>query len=293
MKTLTPKLSTGWGCILPITEAIHVNPWNVYDGGLHWERHQGAQYRHAQTAPLPPALPRHVQAIPGSCCVHTAPATYQSCTSLCSYTTTDHPVTPEFVPRPPPVLAGLTNQGELPCKVHMVFLGGIILFYNHSVGNVSMFFPMWLFLFFPYTDVLEVCLKPKLWMLFANVRFSCNTIQFWCVCDTENVITAHPVGRSTRQNKSQRVLLQNRAELTVGQGCKWPMSTPENSCRNLLCLYYTDKAGFSKRSSQTKLLKKNKVVGCQLNETWWLQGDLCKQCLLPWAAWWLVNLPEL
>lgn len=157
-----------------------------------------------------------------------------------------------------------------------------------------MFFLVWLFLFFPYTDVLEVCLKPKLWTLFANIGFSCNMIQFWCVCDTENLITTCPVGRNTWQSKSQKVLLQNRAELTVSQGFKWPMSTPENSCcRNLLCLYYIDKVGISRRVNQIKFFKKNKVVGCQLNETWWLQGDLCKQCLLPWAAWWLVSLPEL
>lgn len=237
-------------------------------------------------------MPRDAQAIPESCCVHTAPAMYQS--SLCSQTTTDHPVTPEFVPKPPPVLAGLKNQGEFLCEVHRVFLGGIILFYNHSLGNFSMFFLVWLFLFFPYTDVFEICLKPKLWTLFANVGFSCNTIQFWCVCDTQNFITTHSVGRNTQQNKSQKVLLQNRAELTVGQGFKWPISTPENSCcRKLLCLCYVGKAVFSRRVNQIKLLKKNKVVGCQLNETWWLQGDLCKQCLLPWAAWWLVNLPEL
>lgn len=58
-----------------------------------------------QTTPLPPAVLRDVQAFPGSCCTHTAPAIYQS--SPGSQTTTDHPVTPEFVPKPPPVLAGL------------------------------------------------------------------------------------------------------------------------------------------------------------------------------------------
>lgn len=172
-------------------------------------------------------MPRDVQAIPGSCCVHRALPMYRS--SLCSQIPTDHPVTPDLVPKPPPVLAGLKNQGELLCKVHRVFLGGIILLYNHSAVNFSIFFLVWLFLFFPYTDVLEVCLKSKLWTLFANVRFSCNMIQFWCVFDTENLRTTCPVGRNTQQSKSQKVLLQNRAELTVGQGFKWPMSTPEKA----------------------------------------------------------------
>lgn len=126
--------------------------------------------------------------------------------SLWSQTTTAHPVTREFVPKPPPVLAELKNQGEFLCKEHRVFLGGTILLYNHSVGNFSMLFLVWLFLFFPYTDVLEVCLKPKPWTLFANVGFSCNMIQFWCVCGTENLITTRPEGRNTRQNKSPKVL---------------------------------------------------------------------------------------
>lgn len=228
-------------------------------------------------------------AIPGSWCVHTAPPKYQS--SLCSQTATDHPVTPEFAPKPPPVLAWLKNQGELLCKVHRVFIGGIILFYNHSVGGFSMFFLVWLFFFFPYTDVFEVCLKPNQWTLLVTLGFSCNTRHFWCVYYTENPKTMCPVGRNTQQSKSQKVLLQNRAELTGGQGFRWSKATPENSrCRNLLCLYYVGKAVFSRRVNQM-FLKKNKAVGCQLNETWWLQGDLCKQCLLPWAAQWLVNLP--
>lgn len=211
--------------------------------------------------------------------------------SLWSQTTTAHPVTREFVPKPPPVLAEIKNQGEFLCKEHRVFLGGTILLYNHSVGNFSMLFLVWLFLFFPYTDVLEVCLKPKPWTLFANVGFSCNMIQFWCVCGTENLITTRPEGRNTRQNKSPKVLC--KTEQSWQWGFKWPMSTPENSCcKNLLCLHHVDKAVFSRRVNQLQFLK-NKVVGCQLNETWWLQGDLCKQCLLPWAAWWLVNLPEL
>lgn len=161
-------------------------------------------------------MPRDVQAIPGFCCVHTAPALHQS--SQCSQTTTDHPVTPEFVPKPPPVLAGLKNQGELLWEVHRVFLGGITLFYHHFVGHFSMFFLVWLFLFFPYTDVLEVCLKPKLWTLFVSVGFSCNIIQFWCVCDTENPITMCSMGRGTQQNESPKVLLQKKGRAVSGPG---------------------------------------------------------------------------
>lgn len=158
---------------------------------------------------------------------------YQSCTSLCSYTTTDHLVPPEFVPKSPPVLAGLKNQGELPSKVHMIFLDGIILFYNHSVGNVSMFFPVWLFLFFPYTDVLEVCLKPKLWTLFADVGFSCNMIQFWCV--TRRTSKLHTLwagahGRTRVRKSCCRTGQSWQWERAANGQCPLPRTAAAESC---------------------------------------------------------------
>lgn len=50
------------------------------------------------------------------------------------------------------------------------------------------------------------------------------------------------------------------------------------------------KWSFKGRKKKQKPTQNNKLVGCQLNETWSPQGDLCKWLPLPRAACWLVNL---